>query len=482
MRTTHPEETWEGFGMQYFPGFSVRFLSDAGHLIPVDRGIIRSGERRRSPWNIIVSPGRVWREPGDGGLSRGSFPFTLTTNGVGQARNGLATFVYDETSISSVFIQITQETSPASEYSRDDFSAFVPATYAPHAVPDRDAVLEGFHQEVERRLPVLPWSSLEDAEAVRRLFNKRMKGADLSAAAVLVDGKLYVQDSPTRTGPYPYPESMRHGVFSVTKTLGVGLAMFYLAGRYGDEIFDFEISDYVPALAEHPGWKGVTFSHALNMVVGTQCGDTGIWLYPMILARTPWSKLDFIRRLPDDDPAPGEAFKYSSSHTFVLSYAMNQLVKRREGADADYWALVEEEVLKPLGIRHLAIQRAMEADGTPGPPTMGWGTYPTVDEATKIAVLLRNEGTHEGRQLLSRRRVREALGATEWPGVEERYRHSVWHEKVEVDGRTLTVHCMSGHGGNFVALLPSGVVMIRFGDSEDYDLQPMVRAMRRLRP
>jgi hypothetical protein len=165
MRTTHPEETWEGFGMRYFPGFSVRFLSHAGHLIPADRGIILSGEKRRSPWNIIVSPGRVWREPGDGDRSRGSFPFTLTTNGVGQARNGLATFVYDETSISSVFIQITQETSPASEYSRDDFSAFIRATYAPHMIPDRDAVLEGFHQEVERRLPVLPWTSLEDASS-----------------------------------------------------------------------------------------------------------------------------------------------------------------------------------------------------------------------------------------------------------------------------------------------------------------------------
>jgi hypothetical protein len=41
--------------------------------------------------------------------------------------------------------------------------------------------------------------------------------------------------------------------------------MFYLAQRYGEAIFDERITDYVPVLANHPGWQSVTFSNVLNV-------------------------------------------------------------------------------------------------------------------------------------------------------------------------------------------------------------------------
>ena len=37
------------------------------------------------------------------------------------------------------------------------------------------------------------------------------------------------------------------------------LSLFYFAERYGEDIFDAFITDYVPELADHPGWQGVTF-------------------------------------------------------------------------------------------------------------------------------------------------------------------------------------------------------------------------------
>jgi hypothetical protein len=46
------------------PAFSVAFLTEGEHLVPVVRDLL-------DPPGLILSPGRVWSEPGDGGLSRG---------------------------------------------------------------------------------------------------------------------------------------------------------------------------------------------------------------------------------------------------------------------------------------------------------------------------------------------------------------------------------------------------------------------------
>lgn len=118
MDTTHPDADWRGGGLTLFPAFSLPVVSRDDWLIPLEREIILSGHggggTGGSAWNVIADPGRVWEETADGGYSRAAFPFTLTDNYVGQARNGLATFVFDRAGVSGVAIQITQETAPAS--------------------------------------------------------------------------------------------------------------------------------------------------------------------------------------------------------------------------------------------------------------------------------------------------------------------------------------------------------------------------------
>lgn len=71
---------------------------------------------------------------------------------------------------------------------------------------------------------------------------------------MLVDGTIYLHPPATRHGLYPYPEEMRHGVWSVSKSMAGALALFYLEERYDEEVFDALITDYVPALADHPAW------------------------------------------------------------------------------------------------------------------------------------------------------------------------------------------------------------------------------------
>ena len=72
---------------------------------------------------------------------------------------------------------------------------------------------------------------------------------DVSASGLVVDGVLYVRGCNTRYGPYPYCREMRHGVFSVTKSLGAAIALLRLAQKYGDAVFDARIADYVPITA-----------------------------------------------------------------------------------------------------------------------------------------------------------------------------------------------------------------------------------------
>jgi hypothetical protein len=485
MDTLHPDTTWAGPGHTLFPAFSLPVAVLGEWLVPLERDLILSGRGAGgsggSFWNVIANPGRAWSEPGDGGYSRASLPLTFTDNYVGQARNGLATFVFDEGEVSPAAVQITQETAPNEEYLRTDFSGLVPVTFDPSCPTGADRLLADFERELATRLPLRPWSALPDAARSQSTSRDSFAGTDLSAVALLLDGQLYQQEVATRSGPHPFPEWMRHGVYSVTKTMGLGLSMFYLAGRYGDGVFEERIVDHVPELAAHPGWQGVTFHHTLNMVTGVVGGERGPEIGPFIQARSAAARLAAIAALPDDPAPPGTEFAYYSTNSFVLSQAMNNYVRAREGPGTDYWTMVRQDVLAPLGVPHLPVQRSFEDDGSIGTPTMGWGSYPDVDAAAKVAQLLQDEGAHDGRQLLSRVKVREALrraGVQAYPtsSASEEYLHSVWTVRTDTGQCTVDVPVMSGYGGNHVLMMPSGLSMVRFMDAGDYEVVHAVRA------
>jgi CubicO group peptidase (beta-lactamase class C family) len=258
--------------------------------------------------------------------------------------------------------------------------------------------------------------------------------------------------------------------------------MFFAAERFGEEMFYEKIVDYVPGLADHPGWQGVTFEDALCMATGTQGGDRGDNIGPFILVRTAEEKIAAIDALPDAASAPGTTFNYASTNFFALSYALDKFVKAKEGPDVDYWSLVKEHVLRPLGIPHLPVARTVEGDGKLGVPVMGWGSYPNVIEAVKIGQLLHNEGNLRGKQVLNEWRVKEALYRTFRAGYDagtaygkpQEYLHSMWINNIGLSMGDVTVPSMNGHGGNFVVIFPSGVIAIRFSDSNLYDISYMV--------
>jgi hypothetical protein len=104
MRTEPPEIKPIEIGgkrTQLFPGVDLQFVSHGEFLLPVERDLIVPAGSD-SFWQIQVSPGHVWSEDGDQGMSRASFPFFLTSIIENETYSDIATFLYDEDSVSSL--------------------------------------------------------------------------------------------------------------------------------------------------------------------------------------------------------------------------------------------------------------------------------------------------------------------------------------------------------------------------------------------
>src|SRR3972149_2181247 len=86
---------------------------------------------------------------------------------------------------------------------------------------------------------------------------------------------FYMPPCQTRYGAFPYCRAMRHGSFSVSKSMGAAIALLRLAEKYGEGVFDLIITDFVRAPDNTSGWSCVTFGDALNMDTGI--GDGPDW-------------------------------------------------------------------------------------------------------------------------------------------------------------------------------------------------------------
>jgi CubicO group peptidase (beta-lactamase class C family) len=490
-RMIYPLDRQHYTGEDIFPTFTVDLIAHEGELIPVQKEPIITRDYSKSFWDVIVSAGEVWQEENDGAWSRASFPLSLIDRYMGQVRNCVATFIFQTDAISNVYVQCSQETADFMDNSGDDIRVMLrDVDYQPINFPDSEQVIEQHHQYESRRLPVFPLSTIDTDHEIADYFNKSLwTNAPTSLGAVVVDGKIYLHPPQTHQGLYPYPNDMRHGVWSVTKSMAGALALFYLEERYDEEVFDALITDYVPALANHPAWQGVTFSHTLNMATGTEGSEAAEHLLNiLVLARTAEEGIRNIATLGDYPEAPGEKFNYASTNLFVLSYALQNYVEEKEGPGTYYWDLVHENVLVPIGAEHFTVRHTLESDGSKGIPILAYGAMPTLDEAAKIAMLISNEGEYAGQQILDREKIREALGRTDWNGydTDERgvtYRHSFRSKTFRTSLRCkVDVSYMLGWGANHVLFLPDDVIIIRFMDEYDFEIDDLVQSVEKQIP
>jgi len=433
-------------------------------------------------------------------MSRASFPFALVGGISNETHNGLATFLYDDSHVSSFRFQVVQETCA---WNRTDLWGQSPINYLPGPVEDREALAAEFAAELNTQAPIRPWSDLAQKvdPAVLDTFNGNVPALDISATGLILDGTIYLQPCYTRYGVFPYCRFMRHGVFSVTKSMGAAIAMLRLAQKYGPEVFDLKIKDYVLVTAEHDGWDRVTFSDALNMATGIgdkpdlkafTAEEDENRFNEFLDAESAQGKLDVCFSYGDYPWGPGEIARYNSINTFVLSVAMQSFLKTKEGPDADIWDMVLDEVYKPIGIQHAPILRTVEPDGSRGVPIFGYGLYPTVDDVAKVAALYHNGGRHQGQQLLHAGKLADALYQVAGVGLptgdtnqygQVMYNLAFWSEPYRTaTGRLFQVPYMSGYGGNHVVLMPNGMTAFRFSDAYVYGVGSMVKAADTITP
>lgn len=482
-----------------FPGFEVDFITQDGFLVPTVRGIIQSPGS--SYWTLILSPGKVWSEAEDMGMSRASFPFILADNYENAAHNGIATFLYDDTTVSELRFQIVQESAAWDTF--DGWGQF-PMTYQPKSPEAFEAPRRRFIHERSARFNIQPWSALENMTgATLTSIKAQIPDNQITFAGMVVDDTLYIPEFETRYGPFPFPEYMRSGAFSVTKTMGAAIAMFRLAEKYGPWVFDLFIKDYLNVTADHNGWDNVTFGDCLNMATGIGDNSPNRTTVDMLadenqprmdrwqksLSQT--GKLSVSFEYGNYPWEPGEVVRYNTTQTFVLGSAMEAFYQTMEGEDAHIWDLVQTEVYENIGIYEQPIMHTREPDGGDGVPIFGYGIYPTPDDLAKIIRLFHQKGQHANTPLISWEHAESGLfrtgnglkiGSLSPAGDPYLYHYSFWSEPYRTnDGCLVQLPYMSGYGGNMLVIGPNGVSGFRFSDTHNYDVLSIIRDMERVR-
>ena len=90
---------------------------------------------------------------------------------------------------------------------------------------------------------------------------------------------------------------------------------------------------------------------------------------------------------------------------------------------------------------------------------------------------MRNGGRHRGKQILSAKKLDEAIGKTMPAGLPTGwliddgatyYHMSLWlHPFVAQSGCRVRIPAMSGSGGTYVIIMPNGITAFRFADGRD---------------
>lgn len=486
----YPKEKEYYPGENIFPKLHLDFISHNDELIPLVKEKIITRPYSNSYWDVVVGTGKIWHEKQDGEWSRASFPLTLTDRWIGTARNCVATFVYKSDSISNVYLQSSQETADIDDKGLGNINGILPASFQAKQFANANQIINEHNLFESKRLPIRPLSEIDLNNKAADYFEKmKVTNAPTSLGAILLDNKLYLHPPKTRHGLYPYPNEMRHGLYSVTKSMAGALALMYFEERYDEDVFSKLITDYVPALADHVGWKNVTFSQTLNMVTGTEGSEAPEHLLnTLIVAETAEEAITNITKLGNVPELPGQKFKYASTNLFVLSYALQQYVEKKEGYKVNYWDLVHENVLVPINAEYFSVLHTLEEDRSKAIPILAYGALPTIDEAAKIALLFANEGSFDGKQILNKLRVNEIFGKTDWNGYSthndfrgSNYQHSFWSKQVKTSKCEIKATYMLGFGENYVVFLPSRAIIFRFLDEHDLNIDKLIKAVENIK-
>ncbi len=501
-----------------FPAVSFGLTSEGSDLIPADRDLIRA-EAGESYWDITLSPGKVWSEACDRGMSRAVFPFQLSNVLENDTHHGLATFLYDDVSTSPLRFQISVQTKTFVVPETFDAWGVVPFEARPLQSTRAEFSGAAFLQEEKDQLAIRPWAALRDkvpGDLLQAL--QAGVGHDTEIVSGLVIGdKIFATPCLTRSGPYPFSRGMKFGIWSATKTAFGAVACMHLARNTGEDPRQAFVTDLIDEAQGLDHWAGVTIGDCLNMAtgigtaapategtdimsdyilsVGQIAGDSLRQAsldhyFSWFLSLSQTDKNHASLACPAYPWGPGEVARYRDQDLYLAGAAMDAWHKQRHGPHARLWHMVRDEVYGPARIHNAVKFETIEHDPDRIVPLTDAGLLLTMDNVARLGMLLHNGGKADRRQLLDESMLEELINPRREKGLptglhtadgEIRYHFASWHMPyVSKCGECLLLPTMLGYGGQIIQILPNGMTAFRFAydttETEDrYDYLKLAR-------
>lgn len=483
---------------KHLPEFSFEFVQNGSHLIPATQGLIYTGHPN---WNYIIGPGRVWKENSDNGYSRASFPFALVERNANCTHNGVMTFLFNNSGISKVRYQITQETCA---YYKVNLWGQLTGTYTAYAVTNAATLKANHATEVANRLPTKPITALASdypSSGVNvSVFGSGVTPAHMTFYGVVYNGVNYVSGCNTRYGTYAFCENMRAASYSTAKTSFASIALMRFGQKYGSGVYNLLIKDYVSEYASSPGvWTNVTFNNTIDMatgnyrVAGYEADEDGSYMSDFFLAEPYSSKITAAFNFPYK-VAPGTYWNYHSSDTFIVTRAMNNYLESQEGSSADIYDMLKNEVFAPIKLS-AGVSTIRTDNSSAGAPFGGYGLFWTQDDIAKVAKFLNNDnGFANGTQILNADMLADSMqddpsdrGVDTTGGTGFKYNNAFWAEDFTPAAFpqyscSFWTPFMSGYGGITVVMAPNGATYYYFSDNEEFSWYNAVHEMNKLSP
>ncbi len=479
---------------KHLPEFSFQFVQNGSHLIPSVQGLSYTGHLY---WNYIVGPGRAWSETTDSGWSRASFPFALVQRNSNCTHNGVLTFLFNNTAVSNVRYQITQETCV---YYQVNMWGQLSATYAPGAVANSLTLRNNHATEVSNRMPTKPIAALA-IDYPSSGINTSVFGAGtaqtVTSYGVYYNGVNYIGSCTTRYGSYAYCDNMRTPSYSTAKTAFTSVALMRLAQKYGAGVNSLLIKDYVPEYTQGGTWTNTTFGNMIDMasgnyrVAGFESDEGGTYESNFFLAEDYASKMTAAFNFPWK-VQPGTVWIYHSHDTFLLARAMNNYLVA-QGGGSDIFNMVRDEVYTPINLSAGAKTTLRTDNSASGAPFGGYGLFWTQDDLAKVAKLINNDsGAVNGTQILDSSILANGMQKNSADrgfdtSINYMYNNSFWaYNYTTADNAAYTcspwVPFMSGYGGITVAMAPNGATYYITSDNEEFTWKNQVTETNKLSP
>jgi len=464
------------------PEIKVALVQDGERLLPAKRGLVISEDPY---WDYILTPGRVWREPNDGGWSRAALPFALVEKNANCVHNGLLTFGFKaDGSVTPAAWQIGSETCA---YFQFDAWGIAPTEYARGDIAEAAAIKSRDGSEISRRLPLRPISALSEAypDVTPSVFGSTedIVPSSMTLFGLVADGVHYVGGCETRYGPYPYCDELVIPSYSFAKSLFGGLGLMRLEKLYPG-VMQENISDYVPVCAASERWNGVTFENALDMATGhyisvePEADENAAIDQDFFLVEGQSEKISLAcTQYPYREKA-GQQWVYHTSDTFLLGTAMQTFLKTHEGPGADiYRDLLVDAIWKPLGLS-ATLDETRRTNDADAQPFTGWGLFMQRGDLAKLLEFIgRENGQIDGVDMFAPAPFAAALQKD----MNDRgllasaaplgYNNGFWSYDIQTYGHCdmpVPIPFLSGFGGLAAVLIPNGTSYYYVSDGGAY--------------